>query len=120
MGLVNFLNPNQRLTIIMSQNLITIRVLEDGETWSAGSVDTAFLTQEQFKFLCEDTSLQYVVEEFGIPMSNLELKFANLIAEIFSNPDNDELRSSLNIDSSEIDQLYERAIFLLMSNDKEL
>ena len=100
----------------MNQNLVTVRVLEDGETWTAGNIDTAFLTQEQFKFLCEDSSLQYVVEEFAIPMSNLELKFANLIAEIFSNPESEKLKNSLGIDPDELDQLYERAMFLLMSN----
>jgi hypothetical protein len=47
-------------------------------------------------------------------MSNLELAFANLVAEIFSNPNNSSLANSLSIPRDELDELYDRAMFLAM------
>ena len=96
----------------LTNSSIPIRVLEDGETWTAGPVSTIFLTQDQFKFLCEDSSFEEVTSQLSSPMSNLELAFANLITEIFSNPENSNLANSLTISRGELDELYDRALFL--------
>jgi hypothetical protein len=99
---------------MLTKSHTAIRVLEDGETWTAGPVSTVFLTQDQFKFLCEDSSFEEVANQLGSPMSNLELAFANLIAEIFSNLNNSSLANSLSIPRDELDELYDRAMFLAM------
>ena len=99
---------------MLTKNYTAVRVLEDGETWTAGPVSTVFLTQNQFKFLCEDSSFEEVANQLSSPMSNLELAFANLIAEIFSNPNNSSLANSLSIPKDELDELYDRAMFLAM------
>lgn len=101
---------------MLTKNHIAIRVLEDDETWTAGQISTVFLTQDQFKFLCEDSSFEEVAKQLGKPMSNLELAFANLITEIFSNPSNSSLANSLSISKQELDELYERALFLVLSS----
>jgi hypothetical protein len=98
---------------MLNQASVAVRVLEDGETWTTGDVKVAFLTQEQFKFLCEDSSISDVVSSFNVPMTNLELAFANLIAEILSNPENSSLARSLSISEEEIDDLYDKAMFLV-------
>lgn len=98
----------------LTRSHTAVRVLEDGETWTAGPVSTVFLTQDQFKFLCEDSSFEEVTKQLSSPMNNLELAFANLIAEIFSNPDNNTLANSLTIPRDELDELYDRAMFLAM------
>ena len=99
---------------MITKNHIAVRVLEDGETWTSGPVSTVFLTQDQFKFLCEDSSFEEVTKQLSSPMNNLELAFANLVAEIFSNPDNNALANSLTIPRDELDELYDRAMFLAM------
>lgn len=98
---------------MLTQASVAIRVLEDDETWTAGDVKVAFLTQEQLKFVCEDSSLSDVINSFNIPMTNLELAFANLIAEVFSNPENSSLARSLSISQEELDDLYDKAMFLV-------
>lgn len=98
---------------MLTEHHTPIRVLEDGETWTPEEVSTLFLTQEQFRLLCEESSLYSVVSEFDVPMTNLELAFANLIVDILSNPDSLQLADSLSISKFELDELYERAMFLV-------